>query len=278
MRRPLRRRRSQPPQRACQPGRGTGLVARHGASIAARQGRPRSRSQARRSSRRRTLERRSRSLRFRAWRTRSSRPSARSRPGRWHRTRPRGSSQSSADLALAKHREHDCRIRRRERGANDRGRRQSNRQAPRARRSPCRGTERAEHPQQGDRDGRVAKATQATFIPPSKRIRISATTAIRSTSLTPSTRLGQMSDTTAAARRNSAGAGTGKNSVSFAAPSAKRNAAATTSTTKPKWVISVNYASSSPRASAGIAPREARTATHRHPYQGLCAAARNVSM
>src|SRR6478735_9388310 len=79
-----------------------------------------------------------------------------------------------------------------------------------------------------------------TCMPPSKRITTSATTAIRSTSTVDSSdRPGQMSDATAAATRNSAGGGTGKNSVSLWAASAARNAPETTSTTRPKSVSSL---------------------------------------
>ena len=64
-------------------------------------------------------------------------------------------------------------------------------------------------------------AASPTCMPPSKRITISATTAIRSTSTVDSSdRPGQMSEATAAATRKSAGGGTGKNSVSLCAPSA----------------------------------------------------------
>src|SRR4029079_10355516 len=81
---------------------------------------------------------------------------------------------------------------------------------------------------------------QPTCMPPSKRITTSATTAIRSTSTVDSSdRPGQMSDATAAAPRNGAGGGTGKNSVSLWAASAARNAPETTSTTRPKSVSSL---------------------------------------
>ena len=81
---------------------------------------------------------------------------------------------------------------------------------------------------------------QPTCIPPSKRIAISATTAIRSTSTVESRPSpGQMSDATAAATRKSAGAGTGKSSVSLCAPTASENAPATSRTISPKSVSSL---------------------------------------
>ncbi len=82
--------------------------------------------------------------------------------------------------------------------------------------------------------------TQPTCIPPSNRIATRATTAIRSTSTVESrARRGQMSEAPAAATRKSAGAGTGKSSVSLCAPSASENEPATTRTIRPKSVSSL---------------------------------------
>jgi hypothetical protein len=68
--------------------------------------------------------------------------------------------------------------------------------------------------------------------PPLKRITIKATTAIRSTVLigTAWYTLGQMSETAAAASKNSAGAGTGTRSVSFVENTASAKPAVTTRT------------------------------------------------
>ena len=84
------------------------------------------------------------------------------------------------------------------------------------------------------------KRRQPTCMPPSKRMTISATTPIRSTSLIDSASAsdGNMSDATAAASRKTAGAGIGRYEVSLLATTASETPPATTSTTVPKALIS----------------------------------------
>ena len=82
---------------------------------------------------------------------------------------------------------------------------------------------------------------QPTRMPPSKRIRISATTATRSTSSTENLRprLGQKCTVTAAASRKIAGAGIGKRSLTLFERTASETTPATTRITRPKCVISL---------------------------------------
>ena len=90
------------------------------------------------------------------------------------------------------------------------------------------------------------KRRQPTFIPPSNRITISATTPTRSTvrieSRSPSA--GKTSAATAAAIRKSAGAGTGKRSERRLASSASEKPTETTRTMVPKSPISLMRSSS----------------------------------
>ena len=82
---------------------------------------------------------------------------------------------------------------------------------------------------------------QPMSMPPLKRMTISATTAIRSTVTigTASYTRGQMSETTAAASRKIAGAGTGTRSVSVVESAASAKPAVTIRTMAPKSLISV---------------------------------------
>ncbi len=85
------------------------------------------------------------------------------------------------------------------------------------------------------------KRRHPTFIPPSKRITISATTPIRSTLrieiAVPSD--GKTSDAIAAANRNSAGAGIGNQSAKRLATSASENPAEQTRMITPKSCTSL---------------------------------------
>src|SRR6476469_4718255 len=90
--------------------------------------------------------------------------------------------------------------------------------------------------------GRAAarKRCHPTSMPPSKRIAMSATAAIRSTSTVERrSRPGQISEVTAAMTRKSAGAGIGKRSVTLYAPIASENVPATRRTIRPNSVSSV---------------------------------------
>ncbi len=89
------------------------------------------------------------------------------------------------------------------------------------------------------------KRRQPTSVPPLKRITISATTPIRSTSriVTRSASDGKMSEATAASSRKITGSGIGMRSPSLIRSSASRSPPETTSTIAPK-----TFSSSTTRA------------------------------
>ena len=84
------------------------------------------------------------------------------------------------------------------------------------------------------------KRRQPTSVPPLKRMTISATTPMRSTSRIErrSPSRGKMSEATAARRRKITGSGTGNRSPTLVRSSASRSPPATTSTIVPKTVSS----------------------------------------